>query len=259
MTLSQYIKNIYISIWQVIKCMPIFLLTISVFFALTKFYEIGIGMQSASSSGIPYEPRKLTVKEGYWIIKIIHIYLGAMIGIKVSRLILIGEKRNSFIPEERKILLLYTGLILIYVALIFAAAIIIAKPVFMAYRYNLSSIQMFIVAAISTSAVFYFYIRLALLFPAISLGSGVKLATAWKAGSKNFLRFLLIFSVALIIFYFTQLLIFSYIEKFTLKLPALYILSIETLYKGISLTMFFVVAAACSSWICINHVRDFKK
>ncbi|WJF91559.1 hypothetical protein QS306_15840 [Paraburkholderia bonniea] len=258
MKFTAYVENTYISTWQVIKAMPAAILTISILFAISDLFDVGLDMISASSTGKAYDPAKNFYRGANWVSLIANLYFGAFISIKVYRFILIGEERKSFMPEEAKILHRYVGLSWIYMIIAFVTAFCIALPALIMYGGNISVTQIGILALIGAFLIFYFYIRLALLFPAISLGSGIELKTAWRNSSENFWDFLAIFTVTLLPVTLVSIIVAMIIYQITSPLPEFTQMIVMILFKGIYCTLLSVILAACCSLLYRNYARGFK-
>jgi hypothetical protein len=111
------------------------------------------------------------------------IVIGALLSIKVHRMVLPGEGEKPLFPAQQRVVPRYVGLyLLIGVATLLLA---IAIMVIGRFVFNVPSVSALTIL-LSFAAGLFVAVRLSLLFPALSLGSRFALKAAWHDSRTHF-------------------------------------------------------------------------
>jgi hypothetical protein len=203
LTFTTCVKKSWISTWQAIVHMPG--LFIGVFAVIACTGVLSASFHQPLVAGADYDPSTASAHAfGRLALSILQLAVSGCFAIKVNRFVLLGEGTQPLMhldgkPLGRYLLLtcgLGIGMILITVgaALVLhplrsAAVALITLPVILVYLFMI--------------------VRLSLLYPAVSLGSRLKLPAAWKdsrghfwnitgVGFVTYLPLLLIWTIALV-------------------------------------------------------------
>ncbi|WP_153102109.1 hypothetical protein [Paraburkholderia hayleyella] len=248
LTFKTYSGEIYRTTWHIIKTMPAFLLTIIVIFAIVDLSSIVLAMVSASENNEIYKAIESARNEN-WVIQIIDIYVTGIVFIKINRLLFLNEQNKFLDPDGYKALHRYVKLNFLYLLICLVITLGLFIIALLLTGSHLSKPQIYIVSLIAFGCSGYIFIRLALLFPAIALGSNIALRAAWQNSSPHFWNLFRIMAGIIASIILCTLAVFYIFEEIFQKLTPVGQIFASIPVRAIYITLTTVIFSVTAGWL----------
>jgi hypothetical protein len=254
LTFGACVKKSWESTWQAVVRMPVLLLGTCIVFTC-------ITLLSGSYQHTPGETAQLgaATAAGHALIRmvlsILNFVVTAALTIKIHRFVLLGEGSQPLMPLGGKPLgrhaLLSLGLALV-------AALVAMVGVVLVVTTKLASMSFILVPVCLVC--FYVFVRLGLLYPALSLGAPISLRAAWNDSRGHFWSMWRVGFVVTLPLWIVAVvgIIFSALRR--PHVPGSHGQTSPSYAIGMALvgTLFVVLAGAASAWLYQRYAKQLR-